>query len=136
MRKIAAVTDDGNTISAHFGRATKYAVLTVEEGTIVARELRDKAGHHDFQHHETHDHDHHEHGQGRGMGRHAGEKHRRMFESIPDCEIVLARGMGQGARQGLIARGIQPILTDIADIEIAVLALLDGTMVDHPERLH
>ena len=52
MKKIATVTDDGKTISPHFGRATKYAVLTIEDDRIIARELRDKAGHHDFQHEE------------------------------------------------------------------------------------
>ena len=48
MKKIATVTDDGKTISPHFGRATKYAVLTIEDDRIIARELRDKAGHHNF----------------------------------------------------------------------------------------
>ncbi len=34
MKKIAAVSDDGKTISPHFGRATAYAVLTA---TVVAK---------------------------------------------------------------------------------------------------
>lgn len=58
--RIAAVTDDGETISQHFGRATKYAVLTVEDEQITHRELRDKAGHHKFhqqEHHGEHQHD-------------------------------------------------------------------------------
>ena len=59
-----------------------------------------------------------------------------MFEAIPDCEIVLARGMGQGAHQGLEQRGIRPILTDIADIETAAQAVIDGTIENRPERLH
>jgi hypothetical protein len=32
--------------------------------------------------------------------------------------------------------GIRPILTDIADIEIAVQAVMDGSIEDHVERLH
>ena len=40
--KIAAITDDGKTISLHFGRAQQYLVATVENGQIVNRELRDK----------------------------------------------------------------------------------------------
>ena len=59
-----------------------------------------------------------------------------MFEAIPDCEMVLARGMGQGAYQGLQQKGIQPILTDIADIDTAVEAVIDDSIEDHPERLH
>jgi len=136
MKKIAAVTDDEKTISAHFGRATKYAVLTVDDGQIIAREIRNKAGHHDFQHEEIHTHEHHDHSHGHGHGKHAGEKHKRMFETIPDCQILLARGMGQGAYQGLQQTGILPILTDIADIVSAVQAVIDGSIEDHPERLH
>lgn len=134
MKKIAAVTDDGQIISAHFGRATKYAVLAVEDGQIIARELRDKAGHHDFQQQEGHDH--HDHAHGHGHGKHAGEKHKRMFETIPDCQILLARGMGQGAYQGLSQIGIRPIITDIAEIDAAVQAYIDGSIEDHLERLH
>ena len=136
MKKIAVVTDDGKNISPHFGRATKYAVLTVEDGRIIAHDLRDKAGHRDFQHEESHNHQHHDDARGRGFGKHAGEKHRLMFEAIPDCEIVLARGMGQGAYQGLQQNGIRPILTDIADIDRAVQAVIDGSIEDHLERLH
>ena len=33
--KIAAVSDDGTTISQHFGRAPFYVVVTVEDGRIV-----------------------------------------------------------------------------------------------------
>jgi predicted Fe-Mo cluster-binding NifX family protein len=135
MMKIAVVTDDGTTISAHFGRATKYAVLDIEDDNIVSRELRDKAGHDDFQHDGSHEHDHHEEHE-RGFGKHAGEKHRRMFKVIPDCTIVLARGMGQGAYQGLQQNGIRPILTEIRDIDTAVQAVIDGTIEDRPERLH
>ena len=44
--KIVIATDDGRTVSMHFGRAAKYAVLTVEYGVIVARELREKLSPH------------------------------------------------------------------------------------------
>jgi hypothetical protein len=84
MIKIAAVTDDGKTISPHFGRATKYVVITVEEGKITAREVREKAGHHDFHHDKEHKHEHRDDERGRGFGKHSGEKHRLMFKAIPD----------------------------------------------------
>lgn len=134
--KIAAVTDDEKTISAHFGRATKYVVLTVEDGRVTAREVREKASHRDFQReglggrHEGHE------SRGRGFGRHAGEKHRRMFAAIEDCQVVLARGMGQGAHQGLETMGIRTILTEIETIDQAVEAFLAGAIVDRPDRLH
>ena len=41
MTKIAAVSDDGVTISAHFGRAPIYVVVSVDEGKVLSRETRD-----------------------------------------------------------------------------------------------
>jgi predicted Fe-Mo cluster-binding NifX family protein len=140
--KIAAVTDDGKTISAHFGRAIKYAVLTVEEGQITASELRDKANHRDFHPEESGRQEQliqpsgpKEHS-GHGHGQHSAEKHQRMFDTITDCQIVLARGMGQGAYMGLEQMGVRPILTEIKTIDEAVQAVIDGSIEDHPERLH
>jgi predicted Fe-Mo cluster-binding NifX family protein len=43
--RIAAITDDGKTISQHFGRAAHYMVVTIENGKIVDRQLRDKLNH-------------------------------------------------------------------------------------------
>lgn len=139
--KIAAVTDDGKTISQHFGRASQYAVYTVEDGKITARELRDKLGHRQFAQEEAaghnHDHDHdHGHGEGHGFGQHAEDKHRRMFETIQDCDVLLARGMGRGAYIGLQQTGVKPVVTDIAEIEAAAQAVIDGSIVDFTDRLH
>jgi predicted Fe-Mo cluster-binding NifX family protein len=133
--KIAAVTDDGKKISAHFGRATKYAVYTVEDGQIVAQELRNKMGHQDFASEEHHDHDH-SHENGHGHGQHSAEKHQRMFAAILDCDVLLAREMGQGAYKGLEQANIRPVLTDIADVEAAVTAVIENKIINHTERLH
>jgi hypothetical protein len=48
MIRIAAVSEDGVTISQHFDRAPIYVVVRVEDGRIVARETRDKLGHAQF----------------------------------------------------------------------------------------
>jgi predicted Fe-Mo cluster-binding NifX family protein len=135
--RIAAVTDDGKTISLHFGRATMYAVFTVEDGQIVAQELRDKVGHRQFlaEGLEGH-HQHHEDSRGRGFGNHSESKHQRMFSTITDCEVLLARGMGRGAYLGLQQLDIRPIVTEIPEIDLAIQAVLDGSIEDHTERLH
>jgi predicted Fe-Mo cluster-binding NifX family protein len=138
--KIAAITDDGKTISPHFGRARYYQVYRIEDGAIAGREQRDKMGHHDFAHEHDHDHDHHHEGRhdprGHGFGRGAASRHARMIEAIADCDVILVRGMGQGAYLALGEAGIKPIVTDIESIEEAVQAYLDGEIVDHTERLH
>jgi len=91
--KIAVVTDDGKTISLHFGRAQQYLVCTVEEGQIVNRELREKISHH---HHTAHDHEHDHHGDDRHEhGEEADNKHNPMIASIMDCEALLAAAWGK-----------------------------------------
>ncbi|MBN1304208.1 MAG: hypothetical protein JXA13_07220 [Anaerolineales bacterium] len=131
--KVAAITDDGKTISLHFGRAAYYMVMTVEEGKIIERELRDKLGHNHFAN-EAHHQD--EPGQPHGMGADSHDKHLRMSEEIADCEALLCRGMGRGAYISMEKRNIRPIVTNIAEIEEAVLAYARGEIVDHVEKLH
>ncbi len=129
--KIAVVTDDHQTISAHFGRAAFYEVFTVTDGKIVQRAALMKPSHNLFAN-EPHD----EPGFAHGQGPAAESRHVRMLEPIRDCQVLLTRGMGQGAHDNLIQAGIQPILTDIHEIEPAVKAYINGQLVDHPERLH
>ena len=59
-----------------------------------------------------------------------------MTEAIADCEALLCGGMGAGAYQSVVARGIKPVVTDIASIEEAVSAYVEGRIVDRVDRLH
>ena len=134
--KIAAVSEDGITISQHFGRAPYYVVVTVESGAIVSREKRDKMGHAQFVN-EPHAHDGHgADARGHGFDLASQSKHERMASAIADCEVLLAGGMGAGAYESMRAAKIRPIITDIAKIDDAVGAYLNGKLVDHVERLH
>ncbi len=84
--KIAAVTDDGKVISRHFGRAAHYMVVTVEDGKITRREMREKPGHAQFRGEAD---AHREDPGGRhGYGSAADHRHRRMAEAITYCEAV------------------------------------------------
>jgi predicted Fe-Mo cluster-binding NifX family protein len=133
--KIAAVTEDNATISQHFGRAPFYAVLTVENGEIVAREKRPKMGHGQFSA-EPHAGEAGADPRGHGFDPAAQSRHGRMLSAIADCEILLSRGMGAGAYASIQQAGIRPILTDVAEIDAAALAAAAGTLTDHSERLH
>jgi len=130
--KIAAITEDGVTISQHFGRAPYYAVLTVENGEIVKREMRDKLGHVHFVGEKERLDASGRHGFGPG----AQDRHAWMAAAIADCQVLLCRGMGWGAHESMKQAGITPIVTDIAEIDAAVQAYLDGTIIDHREFLH
>jgi predicted Fe-Mo cluster-binding NifX family protein len=134
--KIAAVSEDGVTISQHFGRAPYYVVVTVKDGKVVSQETRDKMGHAHFG---GESHEHEAHGadsRGHGFDPAAQSRHARMAEAITDCQVLLARGMGAGAYYSLEEAGIRPMVTDVANINEAVQAYLDGRLVDHRERLH
>lgn len=129
---IAAVTDDGTTISQHFGRARFYEVLFVENGNVVKRERREKLGHHNFAQEEHH----HQTGEQHGSDEHSHNKHVSMAEAIKDCNILLARGMGNGAYQSMLQLNIKPVVTDIKNINEAVQAVINGSIIDHTEKLH
>ncbi len=129
--KIAVATEDGKTTSRHFGRAPFYLVFTINEGEIVEKVQREKPSHQMFAHepHEVHLHEH-------GTGAQSEHKHSQMIEPIQDCDAVIVRGMGTGAYLALQEANIRPIVSDVDDAEEAVRAYIDGTLVDHPERLH
>jgi predicted Fe-Mo cluster-binding NifX family protein len=131
--KIAIATEDGHTVSMHFGRAAAYAVLVVEEGAIVARELRPK-----FAPHGTPAAVHEDDPPGgpHGTGPSAQLRHDQMAAVIADCEAVICGGMGYGAYERMMSNGIRPIVTDLRNVDEAALACAAGTIVDHFERLH
>ncbi len=115
--KIAFATDNGDTISPHFGMAPYYAVVDVSGGTL-GRELRPKAYH------------------GSGHDHGAGHSHDDMFASIGDCQMLVVGGMGTPAYEAAQARGLQVIATGIPDVTSAIQAYLGGTLRDEPNRVH
>lgn len=131
--KIAAITEDGKTISQHFGRAPYYLVLTIEEGKIVNREIRNKMGHNHFQ---DEAHEAEVHTAGHGMDSASHDKHVSMADAIADCKALLCGGMGMGAYESMRRLNIQPVVTDLRDIELAAQAFIDGKLIDHTELLH
>jgi predicted Fe-Mo cluster-binding NifX family protein len=130
--KIAVVTSNEKTISQHFGRAPLYMVITAEDGKIVSKETRDKSGHHTFAAHHTEVKSGEPHGYDAG----AQVRHASMVETIADCQILIAGGMGWGAYDSLKNSGIEAIVTDMLDIDEAVQCYLDGKLENLMERLH
>lgn len=141
--KIAFITDDGKTISRHFGRAQYYLVIEVEDGEVKNREMREKLGHFQFanQGHqeEVHEHEHghgHSHGEGHGMDAGSHRKHSQMAEAISDCEAIICGGMGMGAYRSMQAFNIKPIVTDKVNIEDALKDYIEGRLEDQTNLLH
>lgn len=132
--KIAVASDDGKTISQHFGRATQYVVVNTEDGKTVGRETRLKAGHTQFAGAGAHGHGCG--GEVHGYGAQAGNRHAAMAQNILDCSVLLAGGMGWGAYESLKSNNIEPVVTDVTDIEEAVKLYLEGNLPNLMERLH
>ncbi len=146
--KIAVVTDDEKTISAHFGRAHYYMVVTLADDQVVSRERRAKPGH-GIHSHDDHapvaltetrqdpdQHHDHAHEPGHHHGPAADARHTSMAGIIADCQVLLAGGMGAGMRTTLQAQGIRLILTDVGTIDAALAAYVDGTLVNLADSRH
>lgn len=131
--KVAIITDDGQTISQHFGRAPYYLVVTVEEGVVVQREMRNKLGHNHFS---SQDQDVHAHNERHGFDPGSHDKHKSMAETIADCEAIICGGMGAGAYESMRQLNIRPVVTDLWKIDDALQAYLSGSLQDRTELLH
>ena len=130
--KIAAITEDGITISQHFGRAPLYLVVTVEDGKILNKETRSKTGHHTFAAHHAELAPGEKHGYDTG----AQTRHASMMENIADCQVLIAGGMGWGAYESLKNLNIQAIVTDVGTIDEALRLYLEDKLPNLMERLH
>jgi predicted Fe-Mo cluster-binding NifX family protein len=120
--KIAAVTENGEKISSHFGMAPTYVVYTVDEGQIQGSEQREKPHHGSHGEHGAHEHGHH------GL-------HDDMFAPISDCQVLLCGGMGEPAYARAQQAGLEVVLTG-GDIRQAVEAYLQGAVTSDMRRIH
>jgi len=131
--KIAAVSEDEINISQHFGRAPLYVVVTVENGKVVYKETRAKTGHHTFA---AHQHPNMAPGERHGYDAGSRVRHNSMAETISDCQVLLAGGMGWGAYEAMQSYNIEPVVTDVKNIDEAVQLYLAGKLPNLMERLH
>lgn len=118
---IAVPTENGHTISPHFGRAPKYVVFTVEEGRIMERREVPKPTH---THSPAHAHDHR-----------PGAHLPMMLAPVQQCRVFILGGIGRPGYEQLIARGYEVYLTG-GSIEDAVQAYLQGHLSSDLRRIH
>jgi predicted Fe-Mo cluster-binding NifX family protein len=118
--KIAFPTDDGETISRHFGQATHFKVLSLSDGRLGPSELRDKPSH--------------RHGDRAATG--AGHPGQQMVEAVSDCQVVISGGMGAPMLARLEAAGVKVYLIREESIAAAAQAFLGGTLQDDRRLVH
>lgn len=119
MYKIAAVTEDGKTLSSHFGMAPAYRVYSVDNGRVVAEEERQKPHHSQHPDHKSEQ----PHG------------HDDMFAPIADCKVLLCGGMGTPAFQKARSAGLNVVMTG-GGIAEAVQAFIDDRVTSDLGRIH
>jgi predicted Fe-Mo cluster-binding NifX family protein len=124
--RIAIASDSGRDVSSHFGRAPLYVVLTMKNGHVVAREERPK-----FTPHVTGGQHMHQHDQGQHSLHHSA-----MVDPILDCQVVVARGMGDGAYIHLTEAGLDVLLSELHTVEEVASAIESGSIQHQPTRLH
>lgn len=127
-QKIAIPTDDGETISRHFGSSQYFQVVTLIDGQEPQTELRKKPGH-GPKHEHAHNHDHgHDHGNHKG---HGGK-----FALLQDCAVLIGAGMGQPAYDRLQQMGLHVILTGEKQIGAALAKFQNGELSSDMRRVH
>ncbi len=118
--KLAIPTDDGETVSRHFGQAKYFRVLTLEEGQVTQTELRPKASHQHGDHSQT-------------PGVHPGQQ---MVNTISDCQVLICGGMGTPAHSKAVAAGLKVILTGQSSVAAAAEAYAAGKLEHDPRLIH
>ena len=109
-----------------------FGVVTAEDGKIINKEMRNKSGHHTFATHHTEMAPGERHGYDAG----AQTRHASMAETIADCQILIAGGMGWGAYESMKSYNIETVVTDVGNIDEAVELYLAGKLPNLMERLH
>jgi len=119
--RVAVASEDGVSISHHFGRSRTFLVFEVEGQQIVSRSVRNNSftahargecqeGQSPEQHHA-----HEQHGHGP------------VAQALQDCDVILCYGMGWRAAEDLKQKGIQAfVLQGEMSPEDAVTAYLAG----------
>ena len=116
IMKIAVASDDGRTISHHFGRALGFVVFDLEGNEVKGREYREN------------------------RGKHSGEcgscDHATMIDNIKDCKYVICYGMGRRIYDDLLQEKVTPVVTEEEVVDKALEGFISGTLKDRPEKLH
>jgi predicted Fe-Mo cluster-binding NifX family protein len=120
--KIAFPTDDGETISKHLGQAQYFQVITLEDEQVQSSERREKASH-----------SHNDAAQDHEAGVHPGQQ---MIETIRDCQVLIAGGMGQPMYNRAVSSGLQVFLTGVDRIDDALVAYQQGQLTSDLRRVH
>jgi len=115
--KLAFPTRDDQTIIGHFGNMDALIVIDIDDESETARERRDMSGM------PACDDGHHD---------------RPVFvvDTIKDCDVLIASGIGSPLVQKANAADVEVILTNVRSIDEARDMYIAGTLEHTPELAH
>ncbi len=118
--KIALATLNGKTVTAHFGRTKAFVVVEMEDGVEINRELREAGSYKNI---DPSDPGHR-------------RRHHDLVDTVRDCDVVIAGGMGLPVQDRLEEAEINVVLTDTRVIDEAIEMYAFGTLVHDASRAH
>lgn len=120
--KIAVASNDGNTISSHFGRARGFVIAEVEDGKLKDKRYVPNTF------------------TGHAMGLHHGEAHHHghagVLSALADCQVIISHGMGKRLYDDLTRAGKEVYVTDETQVDKAIELYLSGKLRNISELLH
>jgi predicted Fe-Mo cluster-binding NifX family protein len=123
--KIAVASDDGITTTGHVGRCEMFLVFDIKDNEIINKEIRPNSfTMHKNGEHQENNHQHFEH-----IGRHGG-----IISGLNDCQYLICCGAGPGLISDLKDNGVDVLLIDEMEAEMAVKALISGTLINYPDK--
>lgn len=98
----AAISTDGEYVSAHFGRCPSYTIVDIEENKVIKKEIIENPGHH--------------------------TEYLPQFLNEKNVDVIVAGGMGRRA-QGLFAEAnIETLVGVSGKIDEVIEQLVKGTL--------
>ncbi len=116
--KIAVTSQNRKTITGHAGKCRKFWVYTIAERAVVSKTLLELPIEQSF-HESAHS----------AAG--AATPH-----PLDDVNVLISGGMGSGLKARLLQKGIQAVATTETDIDAAVAAWLNGSLVEAAPEDH
>ncbi|MBC7194766.1 MAG: NifB/NifX family molybdenum-iron cluster-binding protein [Caldisericia bacterium] len=121
--KILMPSDDGRTISSHFGRTRGFLIFEVEGNEIKSREYLPNT----FTGHARGMHE-------RGI-HHQYDTHSAIIEALKDVKVVISHGMGRRLYDDLKNVGIDVYVTDETEVDEVIKLFLNGTLTNLEDLL-
>jgi predicted Fe-Mo cluster-binding NifX family protein len=126
--KVAVASDDGKVICQHFGRTRGFAVFEIENDQIKSKEyVPNTFTAHAAGNNGGGDHSHHSHGPTHM------HSHDSILNALQDCKAVISCGMGQRLVYDLQNAGIEPIRTNVTDVDQAIELYIQQVLKDNPQ---